>query len=193
MKFRLKTFGSVRITCFVCLFLCLTAAFLFSQPSPVSLKNQTSSPSRDLLTVAQADHSLSMFVTAVRLSGMAKVLRDEAPLTVYALSDQAFANLAKDDREVLFTNPPAMNILLARYIARGSIRNNDTLSLLSARTLPGVKLRTEIRSEGLYVNGAKLSQLDIRCTNGRLHALDAFDPQLVRDAVALAKADRRKK
>lgn len=193
MKFRLTTFGSTKITCFVCLFLCLTATFLLSQSNPVSLKNQTSSQSRDLLTVVQANHSLSMFVAAVRFSGMAKVLRDEAPLTVYALSNQAFANLPHDDLEALLANPAAMNILLAHYIARGSIRNDDTPSLLSARTLPGVKLRTDIRSEGSYVNGAKLSQLDLRCTNGRLHVLDAFDPRLVRDAVALAKANRREK
>jgi transforming growth factor-beta-induced protein len=193
MKYRLEMCRRLKRACFVCLFLSLIATSLSSQSNPVSLKTQTGSETHDLLTVAQANHSLSMFVAAVQLSGMAKVLRDEAPLTVYALSNQAFANLQKDDLEALLASPAAMNILLAHYIARGSIGNDDTPSLLSARTLPGAKLRTDIRSQGTYVNGAKLNQIDVGCANGRLHVLDTFDPGLARDAVALAKADRREK
>jgi uncharacterized surface protein with fasciclin (FAS1) repeats len=136
---------------------------------------------QDVFTEAQANHSLSMFVAAIRSSGMAKLLRDEGPLTVFALSNRAFANLPKEDLEALLTDRAAMHVLLSHYIARGSI--ND---LSSARTLLGGRLRTDIRSEGSYVNGAKLGQGGIRCTNGEIHVLDSFDLGLVRDATATA-------
>jgi uncharacterized surface protein with fasciclin (FAS1) repeats len=148
---------------------------------------------RDLLRVAEADHSLAMFVTAVQLSGMAKVLQDEGPLTVFALSNRAFANLRKEDREALLANPAAMNVLLAHYIVHGSIAGDDKTDLLSARTLMGAKLRTDIRGEGFYVNGAKLGQTGIRCSNGVIYLLDSFDPGLVHDALAMSRADPRKK
>jgi uncharacterized surface protein with fasciclin (FAS1) repeats len=146
---------------------------------------------RDLLSVARSDRSLAMFVAAVQSCGMAKMLRDEGPLTVFALSNRAFANLTKEDRETLLTDRAAMHILLAHYIVNGSVPADDPADLLSARTLVGVKLRTDLRSEGSYVNGAKLSPSEIRCLNGLIHILDSFDPGLVHDAVALAKNSRK--
>jgi transforming growth factor-beta-induced protein len=148
---------------------------------------------QDLLTVAQSDRSLAMFVTAVQSSGMAKMLREEGPFTVFAVSNRAFTNLPKEDRETLLTDRAALHFLMAHYIARGIIPANDTTSLQSARTLVGVKLHIDIRSEGSYVNGAKLSQSDIQCTNGIIHLLDSFDPGLVHDAVAMARTNRRQK
>jgi uncharacterized surface protein with fasciclin (FAS1) repeats len=145
---------------------------------------------QDLLTTAQADRSLAMFVTAVQSSGMARMLREEGPLTVFALSNRAFANLPKEERETLLTDRAAMHLLLAHYIVRGSIAADDTASLQTARTLVGVKLHIDIRSEGSYVNGAKLNEADILCANGVIHVLDSFDPGLVHEAVAMAKSNR---
>jgi uncharacterized surface protein with fasciclin (FAS1) repeats len=133
------------------------------------------SPAPDLLSTLQADRSLAMFVNAVQSSGMAKILREEGPLTVFALSNRAFANLPKEDRETLLTDRAAMHLLMAHYIVRGIIPDNDTASLQSARTLAGVKLHIDIRSEGSYVNGAKLSPFDIQCTNGMIHVVRTRD------------------
>lgn len=146
----------------------------------------SSNQSRDLFSVAQSDRALSMFVTAVQSSGLAKMLREEGPLTVFALSNRAFANLPKEELEALMSNRAAMQVLLAHYIAHGNIPQDDTADLLSARTLVGVKLRTDIRGEGSYVNGAQLNQHGIPCANGTIYVLDRFDPGLVHDAVALA-------
>jgi hypothetical protein len=45
-------------------------------------RDPANNQSGDLLTIAEATHSISLFVTAVRSSGIAKMLRDEGPLTV---------------------------------------------------------------------------------------------------------------
>ncbi len=185
MKFEV-TMRNIRIVAIAMILTGLAAAQDMSQ-------NSATGQSRDLLTAAQANHSLSMFVAAVQTSGMAKILRDEHPLTVFAPSDRAFASLPKHDLEYLLTNHAAMRILLMHYVSRESISKEDTASLSSARTLVGVKLRTDIRSEGSYVNGAKLSHPDTRCANGMLHVLDTFDPGLVRDAEASVQASRREK
>ncbi len=177
---------SVRVVAVLMILVGLAIAQEISKKLPSGL-------SQDLLTVAQGNRSLSMFAAAAQSSGMAKMLREEGPLTVFALSNRAFANLPKDDLEALVMNQAAMHFLLEHYITRGNIAQDDTASLLSAKTLVGVKLRTDIRSEGSYVNGAKLNQGDIRCTNGMIHVLDSFDPGLVHDAVVLAKASRREK
>ncbi len=155
-------------------------------------REATAIQTQDLLTTAQADRSLAMFVTAVQSSGMAKMLREEGPFTVFAFSNRAFANLPKQDRETLLTDRGAMHFLMAHYITRGSIGADDTANLQSARTLVGVKLHIDIRSEGSYVNGTKLSHEDILCANGMIHVLDSFDPGFVHEAVEMARSNRRK-
>jgi uncharacterized surface protein with fasciclin (FAS1) repeats len=159
------------------------AQSLARAPSPNS--------SRDLFSVLQSDDSLAMFATAVQSSGLVKMLRQEGPFTVFALSNHAFANLPKEDVEALLSNHAAMHVLLERYIAHGNIPQGDTADLLSARTLLGVKLHTGIRSEGSYVNGAKLDQGEISCANGVIYVLDRFDPALVRNAIAFARMNRK--
>lgn len=149
------------------------------------------SSAKDLLTTVRANRSLDFFDAALASSGMAKMLRDEGPLTVFALSNRAFTNLVKTDLETLLTNRVALQALLERYIVRGTIPKNDIASLLSAKTLAGVNLRADVRIEGSYVNGVRLSQGEIPCTNGIIHVLDSFDPRLVHDAVALGKTSRR--
>jgi uncharacterized surface protein with fasciclin (FAS1) repeats len=141
--------------------------------------------SRDVFAVAQSDNNLSMFVTVVQSSGMVKMLREEGPFTVFALSNRAFANLPKGEMEALFSNRAAMHTLLTHYIVRGNI--SDAAELSSARTLGGVKLRTDVRSEGYYVNGVEFERNEINCANGVIYVLDRFDPALLHDALALAE------
>lgn len=140
----------------------------------------------DLLTVSASDPSLSMFVNLLRMSGLARLLRDENSITVFALSNQAIANLQKEDRKALLTDPAALHFLLEHYIVRGNIADNNAAKMSNAITLPGIKLRTESKSEGFYVNGARLTHAAVPCANGTMYILDAFDPVLVHKAITLA-------
>jgi len=171
------TIGNLRI--FGALLL-LTSVALAQEVS-----REASNQSRDIFAVALADNSLSMFVTAVQSSGMVKMLREEGPFTVFALSNRAFTNLPKGETEALLSNRAAMHTLLTHYIVRDNI--SDGAELSSARTLAGVKLRTDVRSEGYYVNGAEFEGNKIECVNGIIYVLDRFDPGLLHDAVSLAE------
>jgi uncharacterized surface protein with fasciclin (FAS1) repeats len=146
---------------------------------------QVQSQPADLLTAASAESSLNLFAAAVRSSGLARMLKEEGPFTVFAPSDRAFINLAKEDRDVLDKNHAAMRMLLSRYIVRGEI-GSDVGSLSSARTLMGVKLRTDDHNGTLYVNGTALRPSQIACSNGVIRVLNHFDPVLVHEAVLTA-------
>ncbi len=172
----------------------MAVSMLIAMASPAlaqdAARDSATTESRDLLTVSASDESLSMFVNLLRVSGLAKMLREENPLTVFALTNQAFANLQKEDREILLTDHAALNFLLEHYIVRETIVDNDPAKMSATRTLQGLKLRTEVKSEGLYVNGAKLGHSGVPCTNGTLYTLNSFDPALVYQAVALARSNR---
>ena len=144
-------------------------------------------PARDLFELSVSDPSLSMFVDAVRASGLTRVLVDDNPLTVLALSDKAFASLSNEARNVLLTDPQATQFLLGYYILRQNITGHDAAEISTATTLHGTKLRTEIRGGVLYVNGAKLGKSSMRCANGSIFVLDVFDPDLVSRSLKLAR------
>jgi uncharacterized surface protein with fasciclin (FAS1) repeats len=99
--------------------------------------------SRDVLGTAEANESLTMFVAGLRATGAATMLKKDELWTVFAPSNQAFTNIPKKDFEILMANGAAMQILLAHYIVHGSIGTADEANLSSARTLLGLKLRTD--------------------------------------------------
>ena len=152
-----------------------------------SARAQEASQPQDLLSVAESNRSIGMFVAAARSSGMAKTLKEEGPFTLFAVRNQAFANLPKEDRETLMTNPGAMHFLLAHYVVRGDVNAEDSAGLESARTLDGMRLRVDVRSEGVYVNGSRLGQDTIHCANGTIYVLDHFDPGWVHEALGLVR------
>ena|ERR1700727_2614913 len=149
-------------------------------------QGQEQRQSVDLLKAAEAEGSLNFFVTAAQSSGLAKMLKEGGPFTVFAPSDRAFINLAKEDRDTLLNNHLAMHLLLSRYIVRGVV-GGDAASLSSARTLMGVKLRADDHAGVLYVNAAQPRKSGIACRNGVLHVVDLFDPMLVHEAVVAAQ------
>jgi len=166
------------------LLLLITSLAIAQEITREPLPNQ----SRDIFAAAESDNNLSLFVTAVQSSGMVKMLREEGPFTVFALSNRTFANLPKGEMETLLSNRAAMHVLLAHYIVTGNIA--DAAELSSARTLAGMKLRIDVRSEGYYVNGAEFDGNEINCANGVIFVLDRFDPALLHDAVALAEKEK---
>ena len=144
----------------------------------------------DVLRTVEARKSLTSFGAALRLGGLTVILRGQGPFTVIAPADAAFAGLPKDEMQKLMTSPAAMSVLLAHYVVRGYVASNDAASLSSARTLMGATLRADSRNGDITVNGAKIVEADIRCTNGVIHVVDHFDPSLVREAVAIAGPPR---
>jgi uncharacterized surface protein with fasciclin (FAS1) repeats len=150
-----------------------------------------SARAEDLFSVAKADRSLARFAAAVQSSGMAKMLREERPLTVFALSNRAFANLDKKDRQTLLSNNNAMNFLLAHYIVHGSVLYGDKSELRDVMTLAGTRLRIASHGPRAYANGGEIPVSETHCTNGNIYVIDDFDPGLIRDAVALVRPSLR--
>src|SRR5579863_7460875 len=152
----------------------------------VLLVAMATASSRDVVSTVETNPSLTMFVSQLKTTGLEATLKQAGTWTVYGLTDRAFANLSPKDAKALLSDPGAMHLLLSHYIVEGSISRADTVSLSSARTLLGMKLRADVRSDGVRVNGAIIGK-DTACTNGMVYTLDAFDPGLVKEAVRAAK------
>lgn len=149
---------------------------------PVLAQESVSAP--DILTTIRSRESLKMFTAALKSSGLAETLKTENSLTVFAVSDRAFAMLSLTDRETLRSNHAALNFLLARYIVRGRFVPPN---LASARTLSGLRVLTSHSGRKQMVNGAAVETPDIECANGVIYVLDRFDAGLIREAVQMTE------
>jgi uncharacterized surface protein with fasciclin (FAS1) repeats len=150
----------------------------------VGVLNGQERAASDILTTLRANSSVGLFANSAPLSAMAEDLSGGGSLTVFALSDQAFAMLPREEWKILMTNRVALHLLLAHYVVPGVVRKDDPAGLIAARTIMGSALRVDVRNEGVYVNGAIPVGDEIECSNGIIYVLDRFDPGFVHEAVA---------
>lgn len=153
-----------------------------SEPVASTHQSVTSEP-QDVLSTAASNESLGIFVAALRTSGLAQVLKEDGSFTLFALDVQAFASLPPADLRVLLQQPAAMHLFLANYLVKENLPSNSAGTWAAVRTAGGRNLRTEIREDGVFVNTAKLKDIEIPCTNGTIHILHSIDPVLAHEAV----------
>jgi uncharacterized surface protein with fasciclin (FAS1) repeats len=120
-------------------------------------------------TIADVE-SFGTIGVAIKAAGMTETLRGAGPFTVFAPTDDAFAELGETFDELL-ADPPALSKLLERHIVSGTLMAADLRGRDRAETVAGSSL--EISHErGLRVNGARVTVKDIVATNGVLHGIE---------------------
>jgi len=117
-------------------------------------------------TAGQSDN-LNSFYSAVEAVFLADTLSGEGPFTVFAPTDRAFVLVTLDlnDTELL-------KKILKYHIVQGVYMHEDLASMASITTLEGSKLKIVVIDGIVWVNGSKISQSDICCSNGVVHLID---------------------
>jgi hypothetical protein len=151
-------------------------------PSPIAAPL----PRRDLLDTL---HALGRFRVLLRLlarAGLAVDLGERSPLTLFAPTDQAFAELAGGAEALL--DPEQEEALIDRleyHLVRGRLELDEALAVGAARSLQREELHFRVDDGAVYVDGARVIGDKVACENGLLHVVDA----VLRPA-SMALADR---
>lgn len=127
-------------------------------------------PSDDLADTIEDYESFGTMGVAVKAAGMTETLRGAGPFTVFAPTDDAFAELGEKFDELL-ANPPALTKLLERHIVSGTLMAADLRGRDRADTVAGSELEVS-HERGLRINGAKVTIKDVVATNGVLHGIE---------------------
>lgn len=100
-------------------------------------------------------------------------------LTIFAPSNEAFANLPDDLAKRVTSNATILASVLEFHATRGIFRAQDAFDNLQIdTTLPGAKIRVNAyngASQGsmfITTNGAKVLKADIQASNGIVHVID---------------------
>ena len=128
----------------------------------------------DIVATAIGAGSFKTLVAAVQAAGLVETLQGAGPFTVFAPTDEAFANLPAGTVETLLKpeNKAKLVDVLTYHVVAGKVLAADVVGLTEAPTVQGQKIKVDA-SNGVKVDDANVVTTDILCDNGVIHVIDA--------------------
>ncbi len=129
----------------------------------------------DIIDTAVAAGKFNTLAAAVTAAGLVDTLKGAGPFTVFAPTDEAFANLPAGTVEALLADIPKLTAILTYHVVAGKVMASDVVSLngKSATTVNGADVAIST-DDGVKLNGSvNVITTDIECINGVIHIVDA--------------------
>jgi len=127
----------------------------------------------DLLETASNAGTFNTLLKAVEATELVETLKTPGPYTVFAPTDEAFAQLPEGTLESLLQNIPKLKRIVAYHVAFGDVRAEDLMQIEEAETMEGSIVAIESSDDGIKANDAKVVKTDILTDNGVIHVIDA--------------------
>lgn len=131
----------------------------------------------DVVATASSNPDFSTLVAALKAAELVEALQAEGPFTVFAPNNAAFAALPAGALDDLLKpeNKEKLQAVLKYHVVAGKIGSADIAEgETEVDTLvEGKKLKISKTADGVTVNGAKVSAVDVPASNGVIHVIDA--------------------
>ena len=128
-------------------------------------------PKNDIVDTAVAAGNFKTLVSAVQEAGLTETLKGDGPFTVFAPTDDAFAQIPEEDLGALLANKTQLTAVLTYHVIPGMVMSTNLTNGMTLKTVQGENL-TINTTNGVMVNNANVVQADIICANGVIHAID---------------------
>ena len=128
-------------------------------------------PSKDIVETAASTGTFETLLAAAKAAGLVETLSGEGPFTVFAPTDDAFAEIPQETLNGLLKDKDALAKVLTYHVVPGKVLSHDARLLTEARTVQGQSISIDA-SDGLTVDGANVIKGDILATNGVIHVID---------------------
>lgn len=144
-----------------------------------------------VVEVAQSDPQFSSLVDAVVAEDLVEILSGEGPFTVFAPTNDAFANLPGYAVAALEANPEALNDILLYHVVPGELMAGNVLASTELDTVLGESLMVD--ASGPMVGNAGIIATDVAADNGVVHVIDEvlLPPSVQEAALNLVLTDLR--
>ena len=129
---------------------------------------------RNIVQIAAASKDHTTLVAAVQAAGMADVLANPGPLTVFAPNNVAFEKLPAGTVENLLKpeNKRTLMRIITNHANAGTYMADDLKDGMVLDQATGVKVKITRRDGSLYVDDAKILG-SVKASNGVVHVVDA--------------------
>lgn len=125
----------------------------------------------DIVDIAVGAEGFSTLVAAVQAADLVETLKSPGPFTVFAPTDDAFAQLPAGTIQTLLQNIPQLSRILTFHVTPGKLMKVDLQTLDEVVSVEGSPIRINA-SENFEVKNATVITADIEADNGVIHVLD---------------------
>ena len=128
--------------------------------------------SADIVGVASSAGTFNTLLAAAKAAGLVDTLQSDGPFTVFAPTDEAFANLPEGVVDSLLANPDKLKQVLLYHVVPGKVMASDVVGLSSATTAQGSDIAIAIEGDSVMINNARVLKTDVMASNGVIHVID---------------------
>jgi uncharacterized surface protein with fasciclin (FAS1) repeats len=160
--------------------LALCVALVFSLPAQAQEyeSKKASMTDADIVETAMANKNFSTLVSALKAADLVEALQGEGPFTVFAPTNQAFAELPDGTLDTLLKpeNKAKLQAILKYHVVSGKVTAKDVIKLEEAKTLQGAKVGIQMEDGTVMLQGktvASVTKTDIMASNGVIHVIDS--------------------
>jgi uncharacterized surface protein with fasciclin (FAS1) repeats len=140
-------------------------------PAPVNAPSpQTQGKAATTVATKSAGLSLSTFLTATNLPREVAILKENAPVTVFAPTDDAFQKAPPSTIDFPL-NAEKIGKLLDYHIVKGAVTSNE-LTTRKAPTINGASLDIKVINGEIMVNDAHVLKADVKFPGGVIYVID---------------------
>jgi uncharacterized surface protein with fasciclin (FAS1) repeats len=125
-----------------------------------------------VVDIALSDDNFSALVGAVSSQGLVETLESEGPFTVFAPTNQAFAEIPSYVGNLLEKNPDHLTDILLYHVVADELLAEDVLSKNRIKTVQGERLRVSANSSGAFLNQSRIVDTNFTADNGVVHVID---------------------
>lgn len=125
-----------------------------------------------LTTVIADSATFSTLTKALKATGLDETLGGRDQFTIFAPTDEAFAKLPADTltKLMLPENKEKLRMLLLNHVIAGKLLAAD-LTKGDVKTVNGSKLKVDVSTDKIEVDGNKVTSSDVSATNGVMHSV----------------------
>lgn len=135
--------------------------------------NSGNESQKNIVDTAIAAGDFKTLTEAVKAAGLVETLSGPGPFTVFAPTDEAFANVPKGVLDALMANKTLLTAVLTYHVVPGEVMSSDLKDGMSVKTVEGSDVKIAVGPEGVMVNNAKVIKPDIKASNGVIHVIDS--------------------
>ncbi len=129
----------------------------------------------DIVDTAVSAGQFETLVAAVEAAGLVETLKGEGPFTVFAPTDEAFAQLPEGTVESLLQpeNRDQLVAILTYHVVPGEVMSADLAGQqLEAETVQGERVTIDATDGAVKVDEATVITADVQADNGVIHVID---------------------
>jgi uncharacterized surface protein with fasciclin (FAS1) repeats len=115
--------------------------------------------------------SFKTLVQAVQAAGLVETLNGTGPFTVFAPTDDAFAQIPQETLQAVLADKEKLTAILTYHVVPGKLMAADVVNSTQLQTVQGQSITVSTEG-GVRVDDANVIQTDIEADNGVIHVID---------------------